>query len=499
MSNKVQTENKNTDNRSDKIKLYSIGAVVLLIGILIVVNVLFEKILGKALTFDFSDSLSNSISQDSIDYIDSLPADTKIRIVGLFEKPTDVSGTRYQYIIPLLDDYVKCGKGKISVEYVDAKTHPNIINELDPTNSYDLTNNLDSFVIKYNDNIKVVSPYDCYSYDPDYLSQGYYYVIGNNTEYTFTNSMFILTQGYSCKAYVITGLSDDSNTYLKNILEGMAIEYNELAVAENFVIPEDCDLLILNGPDNDLSDKMLVAMTQYINNNGKLLVSVNDNINNTGEKFDRLNTLLNEMNINIDAALISDNDPWHQLGGYTTDTSVNTVGAFVDYVSTGALHSTFARSVREIDPHVSNIAVYPVLVTSDNAATVGVDQNGNEIAGTYVPEQQFNVCMYAEGDGDDPAKAFVFGTTNFTSDDYISSYGLNDSNVTFVKSCIRELASTKIVSVLNIATKDVDNFALSTEKATASAATAILVVFMIAIPIILVAAAIIVYTKRKNL
>ena len=52
MSNKVQTENKNTDNRSDKIKLYSIGAVVLLIGILIVVNVLFEKILGKALTFD---------------------------------------------------------------------------------------------------------------------------------------------------------------------------------------------------------------------------------------------------------------------------------------------------------------------------------------------------------------------------------------------------------------------------------------------------------------
>jgi hypothetical protein len=499
MSKLVSTENKKTDNRSDKIKLYSIGAVVILIGILVIVNVLFEKILGKALTFDFSASLSNTLSQDTIDYLDSLPSDTKIQITGLFEKPSNISGTRYQYIIPLLDDYVRSGKGKISVEYVDAKTHPNIISQLDPTGSYDLANNLDSFVIKYNDKIKLVSPYDCYSYDNDYLSQGYYYVVGNNTEYTFTNSMFILTQGYSCKAYVITGLNDDPNTSLKNILEGMAIEYNELAVAENFVIPEDCDLLILNGPDSDISEKMLVAMTQYMKNNGKLLVSVNYNINNTGEEFFRLNKLLNEMNINIDPALITENDPWHQLGGYTTDTSVNTVGAFVDYVQTGALHSTFARSVREVDTPAPSISVYPVLVTSENAATVGVDKNGNEIAGTYVSEKQFNVCMFAAGEGEDPAKAFVFGTTNFTSDEYITSYGLNDSNVTFIKSCIRELTSTKMVTVLDIATKNVDNFSLTPEKATASAATAILVIFMIAIPVILVAAGIIVYTKRKNL
>ena len=107
--------------------------------------------------------------------------------------------------------------------------------------------------------------------------------------------------------------------------------------------------------------------------------------------------------------------------------------------------------------------------------------------------------MFATGDDADPAKAFVFGTTNFTSDDYISAYGLNDSNVTFVKGCIRELTSTKNVSVLNIATKNVDNFSLNTEKASASAATAILIIFMIVIPVILVAAGIIVYTRRKNL
>ena len=500
MGNKVLTEKKKTDSRSDKIKFYSIGAVVILIGILLVANILFEKVLGNALTFDFSDNLSNSLSEDTINYLDSLPADTNIQIVGLFERPENVSKTRYQYIIPLLDDYARSSKGKVTVKYVDAQTNPAIISQLDPTNSYDLQNNLDSFVIKYNDKIKVVSPYDCYSYDPDYLSQGYYYVIGNNTEYTFTNSMYILTQGYSCKAYVVTGLSDDGNEYLKKILEGMAIEYNELAVAENFVIPDDCDLLIINGPNSDISEKMLVAMTEYLNKNGKLLVTTDYNLGNTGENFDRLNTLLNKLNINIDPALITDNDPWHQLGGLTTDTTVNTVGAFVDYVNTGALHSTFARSVRETDPIMNgSVTVYPVLVTSENAATVGIDAAGNEIAGTYVTEKQFNVCMFAVGAGDDPVKAFVFGSTNFTSDDYISAYGMNDSNVAFTKSCIRELTSTKNVSVLDISTKDVDNFSLDAQKATASASTAILAVFMIFIPIVLVAVAVIVYMKRKNL
>ena len=499
MGNKVLTSNKKTDSRSDKIKLYSIGAVVILIGILLVANILFEKILGKALTFDFSDNLSNSLSQQSVDYLDSLPADTRIRIVGLFDEPENVSGTPYQYIIPLLDDYVRNSKGRVSVEYVDAQTHPQIITQLDPSNSYDLQNNLGSFVIKYNDKIKIVSPYDCYSYDEDYLSQGYYYVIGNNTEYSFTNSMYILTQGYSCKAYVITGLSDNGNEYIKKILEGMAIEYNELAVAENFVIPEDCDLLILNGPNSDISEKMLTSMTEYISNNGKLLVSVNYNLKNTGERFNRLNKLLNQLNINIDPAMISENDPWSQLGGLTTDTTVLPTGDFISYIGETALHSTFARSVRVSDSVNGEIAVYPVLVTSDNAATVEFDENGNEVAGSYVSEKQFNVCMYAAGSGSDPAKAFVFGTTNFTSDDYISAYGLNDKNVSFTKACIRELTNTKNVSVLNISTKNVDNFSLNPEKASASASTAILVVFMILIPVLLVAAAVIVYTKRKNL
>ena len=118
MSKQIKTETKKSDNRADKLKLYSIGSVVLLIAIILLVNFLFDRMFGNALTFDFSDAGQNSLSQESIDFIDSLPEGTAIRVVGLFSRPDEVDSTPYQYIIPLLDDYVRKSDGKIIVEYL---------------------------------------------------------------------------------------------------------------------------------------------------------------------------------------------------------------------------------------------------------------------------------------------------------------------------------------------------------------------------------------------
>lgn len=500
MNKTVSKINKpQNDERSGKLKLYSIGSAIILIAIVIIVNVLFDKILGKALTFDFSDALSNTISQESIDYINGLPQDTKIRIVGLFDKPADVSGTEYQYICPLLDDYVKNSKGKITVEYINPNNQPTIISQLDPNNSFNLSSQSGNFVVKYNDKIKIINPYDCYSFDETYLSQGYFYVTGNNVEYAFTNSMYILTNGYSCKAYLITGLEEDGSNYLAKILESMAIEPVGLPVSENFAVPEDCDIIIMNGPQNDISEKMYVELSAFVKRGGKLFVAVDFNVINVTEKYERLNKLLNEMNLALDPYLIAENDSGYQLGGYQLDHVVKACDGFSDYAEITLLHSTNARSVRAADVPGNTFKTAPVLKTSENASTTALDQYGNAIESSMVTGMQFYVAMYSAGEGADPAKAFVFGTMNFTSDQYISSYGMNDTNVDFFKSCIRELTSTKQFNTLNVPTRNVDNFALDADKSTTAASTVVLVVFMMLIPILLVALAVVVYTKRKNL
>lgn len=499
MSKEIIKDNSQNDNRADKLKLYSIGSVVLLALIILLVNFLFDKIFGKALTFDFSDNAQNSISQESIDYLESLPEGTNIRVVGLFNRPENVSDTKYQYIIPLLDDYVKEADGKITVDYIDPTEHPSIIQELDPTNSFDLASNTENFVVSYNGKIRIITPIDCYSYDESYFFQtGTYLITGNNTEYTFTNTMYSLTQGFSGKAYIVTGLKESGNTYLKMVLDGMSIEVAELQSSDTFAIPDDCDILILNGPNTDITEKMYVAMTDYISKGGKMIVAVDYSSSNVTEKYDRLNLLLNQMNINIDPLLIYETDPGYQRNGYPVDSNVTVAADFSSYSSDFALHCTNARSVVEYSSPNTGITVIPALLTSSSAYASSVDSTGNIVDSGVENAGQKYVAMYS-GNSNNGAEMFVFGTRNFTSDDYISAYGTNDSNVEFFRSCVRDVLNSSGNPTLGVATKSVDNFALDTTKATTTSSTLVLVIFMMFIPILLIAIAVIVYTKRKNL
>lgn len=498
MSKETTNDNKMTDSRSDKLKLFSIASVVILALIVILGNFLFDKILGNALTFDFSDTNSNTVSKVTEDYLKGLPQDTHIRIVGLFNRPDNVSGTYYQYIIPVLDDYVKKSDGKVTVEYIDPTEQPTIISSLDPANAYDLSSKSGSFVVEYNGRLKVITALDCYQYDQaTYLSTGYYVITGNNTEFTFSNAMNSLTQGYSCKAYIVTGLKESGSANIKKILESMSVEVSELQASDNFAIPDDCSLLILNGPNTDISEKMYVAMSDYISKGGKLFIAVDYSAVNVTEKFDRLNKLVNQLDINIDPLLISENDPGYQRGGYTIDSVVTAVGDFAGYVSVPYLHSTYARSVRKLDIPDSYNNVSPVLATSENAATMEIDEYGNPVEGGVQVTGKHYVAYYASAPAG--AEMFVFGTLDFSSDAYIDEYSLNDSNVDFFKACVRELTDSRTGDQLNIESKTVDNFELDVQKATSSKATLMMVIFMIIIPVILVAMAVIVYAKRKNL
>ena len=146
----------------------------------------------------------------------------------------NVASTEYQYIIPLLDDYVKKSGGRITLEYVDPTEQPTIINSLDPNNAYDLASKSGCFVVSYNGRLKVIEPIDCYSYDLNtYYQTGYYYIDGNNTEFTFTNTMYNLTSGNICNAYIVTGLKEAGSVNLTKVLEAMSIEVTEIPASDN--------------------------------------------------------------------------------------------------------------------------------------------------------------------------------------------------------------------------------------------------------------------------
>ena len=96
-------------------------------------------------------------------------------------------------------------------------------------------------------------------------------------------------------------------------------------------------------------------------------------------------------------------------------------------------------------------------------------------------------------------EVFVFGTLNFTSDDYFNKFTLNDRDADFTKAIVRSMIPSSASYNINIPVKKIDSYMLAENKATTSMSTGIMIVFMIVLPFIMTSMAVIVYNKRKNL
>lgn len=496
-NNKVQT-----DVRAGKLKLFSISSFIILLVIVIAVNIIFGLKINNTsiddyLTYDMTATGQNSVSEVTINYLHSLPEGTHIRIVGLCDRPKNLRDTPYEYVVPLLDDYVSVSEGKVTVEYIDPTKYPSIIAELDPNGVYDLAN-ATGYVVCCNGNVVQISPVDCFTYDNEYLQYGYYLPTSNIVEQKFTSAIVNLTQGYSYTAYFVRGLGEGSHDQLSNMLASMGIDSQDIMASDSFVVPSDCDLLIISGINSDITDSMIEAIKNYLSGGGKLIVAVNYYNTNVTESFTKLNMLLANYNINIGNSLVVENTPAYQINSDPYNTLLDVASAYVDVAGgSTSLRNSYARPVTDADTPYTYISITPIMSTSPNA-TIGIfDQtNGNIVQSAQ--SAKINIGMYATFTGTPtPPDVYVFGTLNFTSDEYISAFGYNDANVVFIRNTIRNmLAADDSVFVEGKALSD---YSIDTTKVNGNTVTILTFVLVAIIPLAFVVAGVVVYNKRKNL
>lgn len=491
-----------TDVRAGKLKLFSISSFIILLVIVLAINIIFglkinNTSLGDYLTFDMTATGQNSVSSVTVDYLHSLPADTHIRIVGLMDKPTNLKDTPYEYIVPLLDDYVAVSEGRITVEYINPTKYPSIISELDPEGVYDLANTT-GYVIYNNGRIIKINPVDCFTYDAEYLQYGYYMPTSNIVEQKITSAIVNLTQGFTYKAYFVSGLGEGSHDQLSNMLASMSIESEDIMASDSFTIPSDCSLLIMNGINSDITDSMIEAITSYLSSGGKMIVAVNYYNTNVNESFTKLNTLLANYNLRIGNSLVVENNPGYQINSDPYNTLVDVTDQFTDYATAGTvLRSSYARPITEADTPYTYIQTSPIITTSTSSSIGMLDSSTGTIIQS-VNLEQYNVGMYSTFTGTPtPPDVYVFGTLTFTSDEYISNFGFNDANVVLTRNIIRKmLAANDSVFVEG---KMLSDYSIDTTKVNSNTVTVMTFVTVAIIPLAFVAAGVIVYNKRKNL
>ena len=485
----IQVEKISVDKRANSMKFFSVGSVFVIIAILLVVNILFDSVLGNTLKWDFSSMQTNSLSSVSKGIISKLDKD--VEIVGLFARTSDTEST-YKDFIPLLDEYAKYSGGHITVRYVDPNVYPSISTELDPNKTITITAN--TFVVKCGDKLRVINPADCYTYD----EQAYYYsgqtvIQSVSTELKFTGAISSVTSDTVSKVYFTSGHGEATHAQLDTLLNNNGFETADLTTRDLTVIPDDCSLLIVNLPTSDISTDDIPLISNYLQTGGNLIV-ISDYSSATDQAFTNLNEVLHTMNLNLTNSRICENDMNYRIQATTGYGSYAIVpaGTFSSAEADKAIFAAYGRAVTVYDNPKSYITTEPLITTSANA--VLEDKGDPSTIGTAGTQ---NFAMYSKNSGGKTdSEAVVIGTSYLTSDAYISAYSLNDQNVVFFSTVVKQLVG--IDNTVQVPVKEYPNYTF-TSTPSASVQGFLSVVLIAILPLAFVITGIVVYKKRKHL
>ncbi len=489
------------DARFKVLKRVSIISIVVIVAICLLFNILLSLTLDRKLTFDSSSVNSNSISAISKEYLKNM--DKKVEIIGLFDK-NDTSIEWRDYFLPILEDYEDKADGKLTVSYIDPALNPYIFNELDPDQAYGVqelcTQAGGAFFFRCGENQSCLNPYSCFTPDSDLWNMYQIYKLASNdVELYVTGNIMYVTSDNPLHAYYLTGHQEaTSHTSMDALLKSHGFQYDTLNLGhQNSVIPDDCDLILILQPMQDITDGEKEQLKLFLNNGGKMIV-VSDydyNSNRASVVFSNLNEVTRTLGISMDNAILHEQDTNYLLHSDDPYNSLVVVNpALSDSFNTNVAYtSAYNRYISVFADKSDDVVVTPLLQTSEKTS---VDFQNMSI-GSNVTINSYPVMMLGSfTDSSNKGKLLVIGTQTFTSDEYYGQKTLQDANADFIRSMIDVLCPASMN--VSIPAKTIPNYSLQ-KTLSSNEITIWSIVVMTVIPLGCLIIGGVVYKKRRHL
>lgn len=228
------------------------------IGITILVNAIS---IGNYQRFDTSSLSQFTLTPQTIKVLEEL--DTPVKAINFFD-PKDRYGVG-NYITSLLTEYAVHTK-QLTIQHVDPDEHP------DQANQYGITE-YQTVVFESGDRYKLVSPSQFLIVD----SSGN--ITGLQTEHAFTSAILEVTGVAQKKVYFLTGHGEASiGSSFSKAAEGLRDDLylvDTLNLMTSPSIPDDCAVLIIAAPQNNMTDDELDIIDSYLESGGQALILTN--------------------------------------------------------------------------------------------------------------------------------------------------------------------------------------------------------------------------------
>ena len=354
---------------------YSIGITFVILVMVVVANLIIGQLPEKVRKIDVSSNRLYEISDTTKKLMKKLDQDVDVKVLADKEN-TD------ERIKTFLSKYTGLS-GHISVEWIDPVLHPATLNE------YNASEN--TIVVSCADTGKSTT----ISFDDILVTDmSSYYYTGTVTESEFdgdgqlTSALSYVTTESTWKIYRTSGHGESTfSATISELIDKANYTVEELNLVMEPTIPEDCDLLMMYAPANDLSEAEAKAVTDYMRTGGKVMVIWGDK--GKGE-LPNLENILKTYGLEIADGYIADMQRNYQGNYWYIFPELSLDESLSDGISSQMVLTVNSRGMEQVDPARDTITVTPFMTTSSDgyAVTEETEKQGTFLLGATATETQ---------------------------------------------------------------------------------------------------------------
>ena len=499
---------------------YAMGITAAVLAGLIVFNVLIAVLAQRVnLEFDMSLTAQNSMSEENIDFVKNLDKEVTVTVCAKAEDyvgeymnyyaqqygVTETYTDYYKQTITLLDKYRDYNK-KIKIDYID--TQSSEFTQI-TTKYSNQTINYGDIIVTCNDGgnerYKIIGYKDIYvlSEDDTYAAYGVTTstVSANNIETALTSAISYVTSSKTKKVAFITGHSktDYIESY-RNLLKTNNYEIELISDTLITNISDEFDALFIVAPTTDFIDTELDAIAKFLDNDGKYEKGLVFFADAGAPYLPNLYEYLEEWGIGVGEGILFETNANNHMPNEPT-----TLGSYPvseDKINNGisACITGYNVPIKALFEEEGTYKVTSLIETPESvvAAPVGTANNwngaDNYTKAAYSTVMQSERMTYDKDNVEINNYVFAFSSTEFIYSDYAEMAQISNKNIALAAA---ERAVGAEDTGVSFVSKTIENESFS-DSVTQSSSSLITIIFMIALPVGLLATSIYVYIRRKN-
>ncbi len=500
---------------------YSFAITALVLAVLILFNWLVAVLSERFhLEYDMSPNKFNSISKENIEYIEAL--DSEVDVTFCANKDEYVSymsyyaqnfhqaegdTSYYEQTLKLVEKYGEYNE-KININYVDPQT----------TEFTKISQEYSKYKLSYGDilvtaekgneeRIKKITFEDIYTLsDPNgYAAQGYgaYSISGNNIETCLTSAIAYVVSNDIKSVAVITGHSTSDNS--SGLVSMLKTNNYEVTVIEDAIvssISDEFDAVAILSPDKDFISEEIKAISSFLDNKGKLNKGLLFFADATCPNLPNLNEFLTQWGIKISDGILFETNNNNHIDGDNTTLGIYPDTELEDEVLSGVSYCITGYNVPITECKAARGAIKTkiLLKTPESVAVAPIgakddwkDYKEEDLA-SYAGIIESSLTEYGDDNKEMSSYVIAFSSVEFIQSEWAEYDALSNKDITLG---VSDRAAGVEDTGISFVAKQITNESFA-DSVTAEATNAIRIIFMIALPVLMVALGIYIYIRRKN-